>query len=232
MVLSPATIPLSPVRWRPCYRIIPSRFPPIQLFEDVADPNDLDTIFRVESFTNDRLRDEVGELALVPPEDRLSGPGTSYIMGAFTHLAPGGGRFTDGTFGAYYTARDRQTAIDETVYHRERFLRETGAPPTELDMRVLRASLAAELHDLRGRRAEWPEVYNPDDYTSSQALARRVRTKGSRGIAYDSVRRAGGECAAIFRPRVLADCKQAEHLGYVWDGNRIGLVYEKKVLRR
>jgi len=232
MELSADAIPRSPVRWHPCYRIIPSRFPPIQLFEDVADPADLEAVFRIESLTNDRLRDEVGELARVPAAERVSGPGTSFIMGAFTHLAPTGGRFTDGSFGAFYAARDRQTAVDETVYHRERFLRETAAPPTQLDMRVLRVTLDAELHDLRGQHERWRAVYDPDDYTDSQALARALRAAGAWGIVYDSVRRAGGECAAVFRPRALSGCKQAEHLGYVWDGERIGLVYEKRVLRR
>ncbi len=232
MVLSPNAIPRASFNWRPCYRIIPSRFPPIALFEDVADPADLEAVFRVESLTNDRLRDEIGELALIPPEERISGPGTSYIMGAFTHLAPGGGRFTDGTFGAFYTAADRATAIAETVYHRERFQRDTAAPAMTLDMRVLRSALTAELHDVRGLQAAWPEIYDPVSYTHSQSLGRTLRGQGSLGIAYNSVRRAGGECAAVFRPRALAACKQAEHLGYVWDGTRITLVYEKKILQQ
>jgi hypothetical protein len=231
VVLKPSEIPLSPVRWNPCYRIIPSRFPPIQLFEEVADPADLEAVFRVESLTNERLRDHVGELTLVPPEDRVSGAGSSYVMAAFTHPSPVGGRFTDDTFGAFYTARDRQTAIDETVFHRERFLRDMAAPPTEVDMRVLRAKLDAVLHDLRGKREAWPEVYRLDDYSQSQALGRELRTAGSWGIAYDSVRGAGGECAAVLRPPAITRCRQAEHLGYVWEGERIALVYEKKVLR-
>jgi hypothetical protein len=49
---------------------------------------------------------------------------------------------------------------------------------------------------------------------------------------YDSVRRAGGECAAVFRARALSRCRQAQHLGYVWDGARIAAVYEKKILRQ
>lgn len=80
-------IPTSKVRWTPCYRIIPSRFPPISLFEAVADPADLEAVYAIEAMTNDRLRDEAGELSLVPPEDRVSGPGTSAIMAAFTHLS-------------------------------------------------------------------------------------------------------------------------------------------------
>lgn len=231
MVLDSGTLPVSHVHWPSCYRVIPSRFPPIQLFERVADPEDLEAIFAIEALTNDRIRDEVGALTLVAPEDRVTGVGAGYIMAAFTHVSPVGGRFTDGSYGAYYTAKDLQTAIDETVFHRERFLRATAEAPIELDMRVLRARLEADLHDLRGLRQDHPEVYHPDDYSASQALARKVRVAGSWGIVYDSVRRAGGECAAVLRPRALSRCEQAQHLSYVWDGERITTVYEKRILR-
>ncbi|HUE97592.1 MAG TPA: RES family NAD+ phosphorylase [Longimicrobiaceae bacterium] len=220
------------IDWSPTYRIIPSRFPPVQLFERVADPVDLDAVLEIEALTNERIRDEVGELNLVPPEDRVSGPGSSFIMAAFTHVYPSGGRFNDGRFGAYYTARDRPTAIAETVYHRERFLAYTDQPPSELAMRVLRARVKGKMHELRGQSAELPAVYDRDDYTGGQALARRLREAGSYGIVYDSVRREGGECAAVLRPPVLSGCKQAEHLGYMWDGSRITTVYEKRLLRR
>ena len=97
-------IPVAAVRWHPCYRIVPSRFPPIALFEAVADPADLDAVFLIEAMTNDRLREEAGDLALVPIEDRVSGPGTSPIMAAFTHLNPLGDRFTDGSYGVFYAS--------------------------------------------------------------------------------------------------------------------------------
>lgn len=232
MVLVPETVHIISVHWPSCYRLIPSRFPPIQLFERVADPADLEEVFAIEALTNDRLRDEVGTLQLVAPEDRVTGSGAGYIMAAFTHVSPIGGRFTDGTYGAYYAGRDLETAIDETVYHRERFLRATAEAPIELDMRVLRARLEADLHELRGLQHTHPEIYHPDDYATSQALARRLRAAGSWGIVYDSVRRAGGECVAVFRPRALSRCQQAQHLGYVWDGTRIATVYEKKILRQ
>jgi hypothetical protein len=203
----------------------------VQLFERVADPADLDAVFAIEALTNDRLRDEVGDLRLVPPEDRVTGPGAGYVMAAFTHIAPSGGRFTDGTFGAYYAAADRPTAVAETVYHRERFMAATQQPAVDLDMRVLRATLSSDLHDVRGMAGTRPELYHPSDYSASQVLARSLRTMGSWGVAYDSVRRAGGECAAVFRPRAIANCRQAEHLGYVWDGTRIATVYEKRIVK-
>jgi hypothetical protein len=222
--------PLARVEWRPAWRIIPSRFPPIQLFERVADPQDLEAVFAIESLTNPRLRDEVGEIGLVPPEDRVTGPGASVIMAALTHLNPAGSRFTDGSFGVFYAAADLDTAIAETRHHRERFMRATAQGRMEIDMRVYSVDLAGELHDLRGRRRGWAAVYHAEDYAAGQRLAGRLRREGSNGIAYDSVRRPGGECAALFRARLLSSCRQERHLCYLWDGSRIATVYEKREL--
>jgi hypothetical protein len=224
------SLPVAQVEWKPSWRIIPSRFPPIQLFERVTDPDDLEAIFAVESLTNLRLRDEVGDLRLVPPEDRVSGPGSSIIMAAFTHLNPEGSRFTDGTYGVFYAANKLDTAIAETIWHRERFMRATAEGRMELDMRVYLVDLAATLHDLRGRRDEYPFIYHNDNYAAGRHLAMTLRREGSNGIAYDSVRRQGGECVAVFRARLLSNCHQERHLCYVWDGQRIASVYEKRTL--
>jgi hypothetical protein len=220
--------PLARVRWQPSWRIVPSRFPPIAIFERVADPADLDAVIAIESLTNERLRDEIGEIGLVKPADRISGPGSSAIMAAFTHPNPDGSRFADGSYGVYYAARELDTAIAETCYHRERFMRATREPRMELDMRVYVADLKASLHDLRGRGAQYPGVYRREDYSAGRALGLRLRKAGADGIVYDSVRRDGGECAAVFRPRVLANCRQERHLCYVWNGDKIAYVYEKR----
>ncbi|MEQ9199046.1 MAG: RES family NAD+ phosphorylase, partial [Rhodospirillales bacterium] len=204
-------IPSDEVDWMPCYRIIPSRFPPIDLFERVADPDDLEAVFEIESLTNPRLRAEVGEIRLVDPDDRISGPGTSTIMAAFTHLNPQGSRFTDGTFGVFYAGHELQTAISETVYHRQKFMLATRQNRLELDMRVYLVDLSGTLHNLRGQRDEFPSVYDSDDYSAGMRLATRLRAEGSFGIVYDSVRNPGGECAAVFRPPVLSNCRQGQH---------------------
>lgn len=224
------TLPVAHIDWKPCWRIIPSRFPPIQLFERVTEPDDLEAIFELESLTNPRLRDEVGEIRLVPPEDRISGPGTSILMAAFTHLNPEGSRFTDGTYGVFYAANDLDTAIAETMYHRERFMRATAQAHMDLDMRVYLIDLVGDLHDLRGQKTTYPLFYHNDHYASAQHLAKSLRKDGSNGITYDSVRRDGGECVAVFRPPLLSNARQERHLCYVWDGARITTVYEKREL--
>ena len=91
-------------------------------------------------------------------------------------------------------------------------------------------SLQAGLHDLRGLRDALPAVYHPDDYEASQRLGRRLRERGSWGVVYESVRRAGGQCAAVFRPRACSECRQAEHLLYLWNRREIAEMYEKAVV--
>jgi hypothetical protein len=216
--------------WQPCWRIVPSRFPPIDLFERIADPADWDALIALESLTNDRIRDEVGDISLIPAAERISGPGASVIMAAFTHPNPDGSRFSDGSFGVFYAGEDLPTAIAETRYHRERFMRATSQPRMELDMRVYAVDLDGELHDVTGRQEAMPLVYHPEDYSAGQILAVRLRAEGSSGIVYDSVRHAGGACAAIFKPRCLSNPRQERHLCYVWDGRAITLVYEKRAM--
>ena len=82
----------------------------------------------------------------------------------------------------------------------------------------------------RGERARLPDIYDPSSYTASQRLGRALRDAGSNGIAFESVRRAGGECVAVFRPRLVQNVRQSVHLRYAWDGNSIAHVYEMRAL--
>lgn len=216
------------IAWQPSYRLIPSRFPPVGLYDRVADPADLEAVFYVENLTNPRLRQEAGDISLVPAEERVSGPGTTPIMAAFTHLNPEGGRFTDSTFGAYYAAQSLDTAISETRHSRARFLARTHEGPMEIDMRTYLTDVVGDLHDIRGR-GDLTDVYHPDSYAAGQVLGREMKAINSSGIAYDSVRHIGGQCVAVFRPRVLSNCRQGPHFCYVWDGTRITTVYEKRL---
>ena len=226
------TVPVVRLRWTPCWRIIPSRFPPIQLFERVTEPADLDAILELESLTNPRLRDQVGDIRLIPPEDRVSGPGASIVMAAFTHPNPEGSRFSDGSYGVFYAGKDLDTAIAESKHHRERFMRATAQPRMELDMRVYVVDLDGEVHDLRNRKPDYPLVYHDDNYAGGQHLAQTLRKDGSNGIAYDSLRHGGGQCVAVFRPPLLSNARQERHLCYLWDGQRIATVYEKRALEQ
>jgi hypothetical protein len=212
--------------WHPAFRIVPSRFPSINLFDRVASPNDFEALYALEAMTNPRIRNEVGDIELVPKEERLFGPGTGPIMAAFTHLNPGGSRFSDGSYGVFYAAKDKATAIAETRHHQANFLRATNEAPIQLQMRVYHAEISGRLHDLRMMHVDDP-VYAPDSYAASQVLGRRLRAEGSQGLRYKSVRLPGKECVAIFRTAAVSNCRHAGQLLYQWDGREFAGVYEK-----
>lgn len=215
--------PIKRIRWTHAYRIVPSRFPPVGVYDRIADPADIDALFAIEALTNPRLREEAGALKLVPKEHRISGPGSTPVMAAFTHLNPEGSRFSDGTWGVFYAGHSAATAVEETVFHREQFLAATAEPACDIEMRCYRTSVDSRLHDIRGG---WTAAHDPGSYAASIALARELRAAGSGGIVYDSARHRGGECLAAFHPDVVAPCTQAQHLIYRWDGRRIAQVLE------
>ena len=63
------------ISWPRTWRVIRAIFPPIALFEDIADPADWEAIASAEAKTNPRVAESVGMLDLVPPARRVSGPG-------------------------------------------------------------------------------------------------------------------------------------------------------------
>ena len=220
------TYPTTRLNWNPAYRVIPSRFPSIGLFERVASPEDFDALYALEAMTNDRIRDEVGEISLVPPEERLFGPGSTCIMAAFTHLNPQGSRFSDGTYGVFYCARKRDTALAETRHHSTLFMQATREPPMRLQMRLYTVEAKGEVADLRQASKTESRIVDPDDYSHSQAIGRRLRANGAQGILYPSVRHPGGECLAALRTGIVKNCLHAVYLEYHWNGKGIDAVYE------
>src|ERR1700759_2193352 len=103
MVIDASSVPLAKIEWKRAVRIIRSLYPPIDLFEDIADPADWDLIMSAEQKTNPRLMETMGNLDLVPPERRVGGQGASYLMAPFTHVSPDRpSRFSDGRFGVVY----------------------------------------------------------------------------------------------------------------------------------
>ena len=224
------SIPVSNLLWIDSCRLLPSRYPPISLFERVVDAADLAFVFAIESLGNPRLRDEIGELSLVPTEQRISGPGCSPIMAAFTHLNPEGSRFSDGSYGVYYAASELETAVAEVSHHRALFLARTAEPAIDVDLRCYRVTVNAPLGDLRGLqgKATIAPLYDPNSYAASRPFAIAQRGLGRAGLVYDSVRRAGGECVALFNPQAtVPPARQAEHVTLRWNGERKGDWYLK-----
>jgi hypothetical protein len=220
------TWPRIALNWNPAHRVIPTRFPAVGLFDRVAGPEDFDALYALEAMTNDRIRDELGDISLVPPAERLFGDGSSPIMAAFTHLNPQGSRFSDGRYGVFYCARKKETAIAETRYHQALFMAATQEPPMRLQMRLYTVKAKGQVADLREASRTDPRIVDPDSYGYAQGIGRTLRGEGALGILYPSVRLAGGQCLAALKPSLLKNCVHAAYLEYNWNGREIDAVFE------
>ena len=215
MELAPGTL----VRWRGAPRLVPSRYPVVGLLDRVAPPADLDAVFELEGWTNDRISGEIGLLLSIPRDEWVTGrPMASVVMAAYTHPRYGGGRFSTGERGAWYAARTIETAFAESIYHRTKELREVGGFETRIEMRVYLADFGTRFLDVRPRHPD-PELYDPDSYALSQTFGQRALKAGANGVVYRSVRDPSGECIACFRPKLVRNVRAGGHYEFRWQGS-------------
>lgn len=216
--------PVSRVRWRQTHRLVLSHFPPIDVYDDVTDPHDWEALAAAQARTNPRVADDSGEPSPLPPERRLSGAGSSWVMAAFTHISMDRpSRFCDGSYGVYYAGKSLETALREHTHHVGRFYKDAGMPAGWIsEVRQLVGSIDARLVDIRG--PGFAALLDPDDQAPSRAFAKRLRAEGANGIVYPSVRHGGGECIAAFFPDVVTPPVQGDHFRYYWDGETVSYV--------
>jgi len=205
------------VKWPKAHRIIRTIYPPVDLFEDIAPPEDWEMLVAAEARFNPRIRDTVGNLALVPAARRLAGPTASLVMAAFTHVSKSRpSRFSDGTYGVWYCGDRFEVALAETAYHFERFMRLTREPAADADFRELCAGV-------KGDFAAVPQdCLDPEDWGKGQIFGRQMRAGGRDGVVYPSVRYPAGKAAAVFWPDCITlPVSQARQFRYHWDGTRM-----------
>jgi hypothetical protein len=222
-----AKIPTRRVGWKSTYRLVPSRYPPINVFERIADPDDWDLLYGLEALTNPRLRQEAGEISLVPKSRRVVGPGASVVMAPFTHSSTDRPtRFSRGAYGLHYAGHKFETSLREVAFHMGRFYARTADPPHDETFRTYRGAIDSMLHDLR--KGDWAVFLdpNPASYGRPQELGRHLRESGSNGIVYPSVRHTNGECIGAFWPDVVEIPVQTKHVMLRWNGERIGAWFD------
>ena len=137
-------LPQRRLRWAQACRIVPTRYPTIHLYERVANAEDFDALYALEAMTNERLRDELGEVERVPASQRRYGPGSGPIMAAFTHVNLAGSRFSGGDYGLFYAARGRYHA-GSTCNHWIADLLAAAGLPTSPVLATWPAALRADL---------------------------------------------------------------------------------------
>ena len=215
-------LPRTTLRGQTAYRLVNGKYPPIAIFDDVADQADFDALFAVQALTNPRLQNDIGELNRVPPDQRPCGsPVCNYALGPFVHVNPAGSRFSAGHYGVFYCADRMATAIAETRYHQQRYFQQVdGLKYDRIVMRGLKVNFTATLIDITPA-SDHPHWHAPDDYSAAHLLGQHLRDQQHSGIHYESVRAAGSHCYALLSPQIIASITPSAHYEYIWDGEKI-----------
>lgn len=195
---------------RPSYRLIPSKFPPIGLFDTVATAADAEAVMELVGWTNDRIVEE--RLRRLPEDEWVYGrSNASIVMASFLHAPPAGARFNGPDLGAWYASAALRTAAFEVAHHLRREAIATAKATMVRDYRTYTAQLDGDYLDIRGQQAQRADIYDPASYAASQVMGEDIRASGGAGIIYDSVRHQGGVNVVAYRPRKILRVVQADH---------------------
>ncbi|MGI8547350.1 MAG: RES family NAD+ phosphorylase [Gemmatimonadaceae bacterium] len=222
----PTSIPTSFLYWPEAVRILSVLLAPLEEFERHSDPSDMIAAAEIAAQTSAIAGSPFGDLGLVPASLWMLGQGARFVMPTCTFPSEYGSRFAPpNSYGVFYAGCDRATAIAESAYHFVRRRRELGSYAVEADfgadMRVLVADIQATVTDLRGQRANFPDLYDLHNYSAAQTFGSELHAAGASGISYDSVRQSTGECIAVFHPVCIHSCLDAGTITYDWDGTQL-----------
>jgi hypothetical protein len=153
------------------------------VFDSVASADDLEATLLLESLTNDQVNETLTRPGRLDRSEWLTGqPGSTLVMAAFCHPAPGGGRFSSEALGAWYCAFEIETAIAETVYHHTKRLGHSASGFRHvIQVREPIGEVDAEVCDIRGVRDRHRDLLTPRTTRLPNRLERLSAKPGRMG---------------------------------------------------
>jgi RES domain len=197
------------------YRLIPSRFPSVEVYRGLVANDRFDALYESEARTNPRLLSKEQLLASYGGEGapRLQ----NWNHAPFRYINPEGSRFFPSTLPALDLASDPQTALARAVRRREIFLGRTGEPPIGIDMRMLKTPVAGTFADLTGL---------PIGISDADCRAEGEKVPSAlAGAAFHAPERPKALCLAVTDNGCLGATIQTAHYRFEWDGQRIAKLY-------
>ncbi|MCC5611627.1 RES family NAD+ phosphorylase [Nostoc sp. CHAB 5834] len=202
---------------RTWYRLIPSRFPPIQVYERIVRGDRVNEVAAIEALTSPRVRSRQ-RLTGLGSVDEASAKLQNWNHAPFTYLNPDGSFIFRPGIAALEVSDSLQTALAVSVNRRERFLKCTNLPKVGLDMRVLTTRISGRFVDLTNERL-------PDNPEDRWKLGDEFVRDGIAGILFDCPMRPGSTCLSVLDNNTLDRSVQADHFRFIWNGERISLLY-------
>jgi hypothetical protein len=206
-------------RWdQEWYRLIPSRFPPVDVYEQLA-PVLRAAAAEIEALTNPRLAAKArltgGPASVDDNSPRLQ----NWNHAPFAYTNPEGSYLLGPIHGVMEVADSEVAALAIAIRRREIFLGRTNEPPLELDMRLLSTRIAGEFADLTAMSVEAAQA-------KRWAIGQRLLDVGTLGAVFRRAERPTAQFLALFDAALLERSVQGTHYRFVWDSTVIKSVYD------
>lgn len=202
------------------FRLIPSRFPPVNVYEGLIANDRQEELVAAENLTNPRLR-SLDRFAAAARADGGADPRLqNWNLAPFAYGNPDGSLFFGEDRPCLELALERQTALAVSVARRQSFMEATSEEPIGLDMRMLLTPVDGVFWDLRGVAIPPAGLQMKE----RRKLGARMPVE-AQGILYRTPERPAGTGLAILTGHVLQRSQQTVHFRYMWDGRRIALLY-------
>jgi hypothetical protein len=201
------------------YRLIPSRFPPVDVYARLA-PALREAALEIEPLTNPRLKAKErlagGPAAVDSSSPRLQ----NWNHAPFAYRNPEGSYLLNAVHGAMEMAGTIAAALAIAILRRETFLSRTAERPMHLDMRLLATPVRGEFADLRTNLAL-------DEAEAARwVIGQELFDRGSLGAVFRRPERPQDIFIAVFDTAPLERSVQSTHYRFVWDGTVIKSVYD------
>lgn len=199
------------------YQLIPSRFPPVEVYERLGDPAVQFTAKALEHRTNPRLIEQ----ARIATSDMTSlGEAAlqNWNHAPFAYKDPRGTFFLGPALGCLELASTENLALAYSLCRREAFLANTNEAAIGLDMRVLSRKIEGTFDDLTALNVDIPQA-------DRRKIGNALHAKDSKGVIFCRPGFGTKEFVAVFDQTILPKGVQGAHYRFTWDGEQIKSIY-------
>lgn len=200
------------------FRLIPSRFPTIDIYRRVAPRHLWPLASAIETATNPRVRLKEKLTKGCERPDTIPPKLQNWNHAPFAYRNPAGSRFLSADFGVLELSDSIQTALATSIRRRESFLADCQMPPLDLEMRVLKHEVKGSFTDLSSLARDTPQEVR-------WSIGKALIDEGCRGVRYRNPDRAAGYAIAVFDGDTLGPSIQTQHYKFRWNGERIDEIY-------
>lgn len=200
------------------HRLIPSRFPPVDVYQRLGSPEFAQLAKEIEDKTNPRLKAKswmVGKAGVTDASPRVQ----NWNHAPFAYRNPEGTTWLNAGYGALEMVDGERAALAWALRRREAFLARTQEPPIGIDMRMLVTPVKGVFDDLRGSD---PSLTEKERWMRGDALYKQ----GSKGIVFTPGEHPRVCAICVFSSEALGSSTQAKHYRFLWDGAQIRMIYD------